>query len=164
MVTFEFLEKLEACVDTRVFGTSRLFSCSLIPFCDAINHSCVRNSNQSVNKTLHLQGPEASGSYFTPKKFAIDYSVVFGDIDKMEETQARYISGLFNQGNYYSNQSVDFADFTSRNPEKSIWEVPWIVEKWAQQDNDDLSLIDDYDQDNDEEEFKRELKRKGEEE
>jgi hypothetical protein len=23
--------------------------------------------------------------------------------------------------------------------------VPWIVEKWAQQDNDDLSLIDDYD-------------------
>jgi hypothetical protein len=115
MVTWELLEKLEACVDTRVFGTSRLSSCSLIPFCDAINHSCVRNSNQSVNKKLHLQGPEAMGSYFTPKKFAIDYRIVFGDTDKMEETQARYVRGLFNQGNYYSNESVDFADFTSRN-------------------------------------------------
>ncbi len=85
-VTWELLEKLEACVDTRVFGTSRLASCSLIPFCDAINHSCVRNSNQSVNKTLHLHGPQAAGSYFTPKKFSIDYTIVFGDTDKIEET------------------------------------------------------------------------------
>jgi hypothetical protein len=85
-VTWELLEKLEACVDTRVFGTSRLASCSLIPFCDAINHSCVRNSNQSVNKTLHLQGPQAAGSYFTPKKFLIDYTIVFGETDKIEET------------------------------------------------------------------------------
>lgn len=83
-VTWELLEKLEACVDTRVFGTSRLKSCSLIPFCDAINHSCVRNSNQSINMNLHMQGPEAKGSYFTPKKFAIDYSIVFGDTMKLD--------------------------------------------------------------------------------
>jgi hypothetical protein len=54
LLTWDFLERLEACVDTRMFGSSRLIDGSLIPFCDAINHSCVRNSNQSVNKTLHV--------------------------------------------------------------------------------------------------------------
>ena len=75
----------------------------MIPFCDAINHSCVRNSNQSMNKTLHLQGPEAARSYFTPKKFAIDYSIVFGDTNKMDETQARYVRGLFDRDLYSAN-------------------------------------------------------------
>jgi hypothetical protein len=56
-----------------------------------------------MNKTLHLQGPEAAGSYFTPKKFAIDYSIVFGDTDKMGETQARYVRGFFDRDLYSAN-------------------------------------------------------------
>ena len=87
MVQDDLLEKLEACVDTRVFGSNQLKSYSMIPFCDAINHSCVHNWYQSVNKTLHLQGPTAEGSYFTPTKFAIDYSIIFGDTEKLETKQ-----------------------------------------------------------------------------
>jgi hypothetical protein len=45
IVNLEFMMRLEACVDTRIFGTSRLRNSAMIPFCDAINHSHVRNSN-----------------------------------------------------------------------------------------------------------------------
>ena len=144
----DLLERLEACVDTRVFGSSRIKSCSMIPFCDAINHSCVRNSNQSVNKTLHLQGPEAAGSYFTPKKFAINYSIVFGETDQLEQSQQDYVKGLFNRDLYEQNQPAEFGKFSAENPELGIWEMPWIIEKWAQQDNDDLEIKDcDTDED-----------------
>ena len=84
VITDSLLERLEACVDTRIFGASRIKSCAMIPFCDAINHNCVRNSNQSVNKVLHLQGPHGLRSYYTPKKYAIDYSILFDNIEKLE--------------------------------------------------------------------------------
>jgi hypothetical protein len=129
-VTWDLLERLEACVDTRVFGSSRLKSCSMIPFCDAINHSCVRNSNQSVNKTLHLDGSGAKGSYFTPKKFTIDYSILFDDIGRLEPQQIENVTGLFDREKYESHQSFDWGAFTEENPDKGIWEVPWVVERW----------------------------------
>jgi len=69
MVNDDLLLRLEACVDTRIFGANNTNSCAMIPFCDAINHSCVRATNSSVNKTLHKLGTESPGSYYTPKKF-----------------------------------------------------------------------------------------------
>ena len=156
IVNLEFITRLEACVDTRIFGTSRLKNSAMIPFCDAINHSHVRNSNQTVSRQLHLKGDSAQGHYFTPKKFQIDYSIAYDNLQSLSNDQSQLVKGLFNQEIYASNRPVDYQDFISNYPEKAIWEVPWIIELLGQQDNDDIDSKD-CDTDSDEEELKREI-------
>ena len=55
-LTIELLEKIEAWVDTRVFGTTNMNSCALIPFADALNHSDCWIQMHTVNKSIHLKG------------------------------------------------------------------------------------------------------------
>ena len=130
MLNIDFITSLEACVDTRLFGES-VKSCGMIPFCDAINHSCVRNSNQTLNKTQHLKGTSADGRYFTSKKFQIDYSLVYDNLDEMDYYKKELVQGLFDDDVYANNKPKNFAKYFAKNPHKGIWEVPYILDKWG---------------------------------
>lgn len=76
--------KVEAWVDTRIFGASNLPGCALIPFADALNHSDNWIAMNSVNKEIHKLGKDAPGGYFRKRKFLIDFSVMYdGDVSKL---------------------------------------------------------------------------------
>jgi len=76
-VTEETISKVEAWVDTRIFGSNNLPSCALIPFADNLNHSDVWIQMSAVNKDYHKLGNAAPGSYCRMKKFLIDLSMLY---------------------------------------------------------------------------------------
>lgn len=76
LINEETIHRVEAWVDTRVFGSTNMTTCALIPFADALNHSDAWINMNTVNKSIHHLGNKAPGAYFRPEKYLIDFSVI----------------------------------------------------------------------------------------
>lgn len=139
-VTEKVVRRIEAWVDTRVFGSHNMPSCALIPFADAINHCDSWIQMNSVNSQLHPQGKQAPGGYCREKKYLIDFSVMYSDLSRFTADERLNIAGRFNHDNYQANQTK-FEDCQQRvDAVKSgiaIWEVEWMQETFSDEDSDD---------------------------
>lgn len=72
----------------------------------------------------------------------VDYSIIFNDRKDLTQTERECVEGFFDGEKHRENQPCEFGAFASANPEKGVWEMPWIVERWGQQDNDELGFVD----------------------
>ena len=156
LITEENVQRVEAWVDTRVFGSHNTITCALIPFADALNHSDVWINMNTVNKSVHHLGKQAPGSYCHNAKYLIDFSVMHDELSKFSEEEQLNLKGRFSQANYEANKikfesCEGFTKFRDENKDKGIWDMPWMVQNFRDEDSDSASEDED---ESDEEETK----------
>ena len=158
LVNEEMISKVEAWVDTRIFGSNNLPYCALIPFADNLNHSDTWIQMNTINKDLHKLGQQAPGSYYKQRKYIIDVSMLYDENDKLSSDELANVSGRFSSVNYEANK-LKFESceghqaFLEMHPDKAIWDVPWMVENFKDEESDD-----DDDEESDDQEPEEEVK------
>lgn len=121
----------------------------MIPMADNLNHSHITVINETVHRTLHIEGDQHT-KYWTRDKFMNDYSELYSH-EEITKTPAN-IMGRFNRETYRKNVLKYSLEAWQENiKSQQIWELDYKEE--------------DYDEDNDtsEEEEEDEVLEIGEE-
>jgi len=115
---------------------------------DNVNHSCVDVTNEIINTELQKQG-HLNPHYFRVSKFMGDYSAIYtARGDSLADCKLANVRGRLNNDQLRDDQALTSLENVRRileQEEKHIWDVPFIFQDYAE-DNDSEEELDDAEQ------------------